>query len=200
MEGASNPPRIAICQPSGQETQCALTEASRLLRMPRPFKPKGLTRARVHGPMDAVGAEDLGIAPAAWKAFAYYATFHLPAEPNRFYEFKPLQQLSCCASINRRNKHPMSEAAEFDLIVIGSGPAGEKTAVHSRAGGTAGYTASVENWNARPRRRTFSFANALSCRRRMTSPARTPERQSGPLLRPPRRSSTRITFVRAAAG
>src|SRR6185437_182658 len=34
------------------------------------------------------------IVPAAWKAFVYYATFHLPAEPNGFYQFNPLQQLS----------------------------------------------------------------------------------------------------------
>jgi thiosulfate reductase cytochrome b subunit len=30
----------------------------------------------------------------AWNVFVYYATFHLPAEPNGFYVFNPLQQLS----------------------------------------------------------------------------------------------------------
>jgi sulfoxide reductase catalytic subunit YedY len=39
------------------------------------------------------------IIPAAWKAFVYYATFHLPAEPNGFYQFNPLQQLSYFATI-----------------------------------------------------------------------------------------------------
>jgi sulfoxide reductase catalytic subunit YedY len=34
------------------------------------------------------------IIPASWKSFVYYATFHLPAEPNGFYQFNPLQQLS----------------------------------------------------------------------------------------------------------
>ena len=34
------------------------------------------------------------IIPAAWKAFVYYATFHLPVEPNGFYQYNPLQQLS----------------------------------------------------------------------------------------------------------
>jgi sulfoxide reductase catalytic subunit YedY len=34
------------------------------------------------------------IVPAAWKAFVYYATLHMPMEPNGFYQFNPLQQLS----------------------------------------------------------------------------------------------------------
>jgi len=34
------------------------------------------------------------IVPASWNAFVHYATFHLPAEPNGFYQFNPLQQLS----------------------------------------------------------------------------------------------------------
>ena len=34
------------------------------------------------------------ILPRAWDVFVYYATFHLPAEPNGFYQFNPLQQLS----------------------------------------------------------------------------------------------------------
>ena len=34
------------------------------------------------------------IIPAAWKSFVHYATFHLPAEPNGFYQYNPLQQLS----------------------------------------------------------------------------------------------------------
>jgi methionine sulfoxide reductase catalytic subunit len=40
-----------------------------------------------------------GIIPAGWKSFVYYATFHLPAEPNGFYQFNPLQQLSYFAVI-----------------------------------------------------------------------------------------------------
>lgn len=40
-----------------------------------------------------------GIVPAAWTSFVHYATFHLPAEPNGFYQFNPLQQLSYCAVI-----------------------------------------------------------------------------------------------------
>jgi thiosulfate reductase cytochrome b subunit len=39
------------------------------------------------------------IVPASWKVFVYYATFHLPAEPNGFYQFNPLQQLSYFAVI-----------------------------------------------------------------------------------------------------
>jgi sulfoxide reductase catalytic subunit YedY len=39
------------------------------------------------------------IVPAAWKAFVYYATLHMPAEPNGFYQFNPLQQLSYFAVI-----------------------------------------------------------------------------------------------------
>lgn len=34
------------------------------------------------------------ILPQAWSAFVHYATFHLPAEPNGFYHYNPLQQLS----------------------------------------------------------------------------------------------------------
>ena len=32
--------------------------------------------------------------PGAWKVFVHYATLHLPPEPNGFYQFNPLQQLS----------------------------------------------------------------------------------------------------------
>src|ERR1039458_1099355 len=39
------------------------------------------------------------IVPAAWKVFVHYATFHLPAEPNGFYQFNALQQLSYFAVI-----------------------------------------------------------------------------------------------------
>ena len=39
------------------------------------------------------------IVPAAWKSFVYYATLHLPVEPNGFYQFNPLQQLSYFAVI-----------------------------------------------------------------------------------------------------
>jgi thiosulfate reductase cytochrome b subunit len=39
------------------------------------------------------------IIPAAWNSFVHYATFHLPAEPNGFYQFNPLQQLSYFAVI-----------------------------------------------------------------------------------------------------
>ena len=34
------------------------------------------------------------IVPDAWAVFVHYATFHLPAEPNGFYHYNPLQQLS----------------------------------------------------------------------------------------------------------
>jgi sulfoxide reductase catalytic subunit YedY len=34
------------------------------------------------------------IVPDAWAYFVHYATLHLPAEPNGFYHYKPLQQLS----------------------------------------------------------------------------------------------------------
>ncbi|MDQ2732961.1 MAG: molybdopterin-dependent oxidoreductase, partial [Armatimonadota bacterium] len=36
----------------------------------------------------------LQIIPEAWKVFVYYATFHLPPEPNGFYAYNALQQLS----------------------------------------------------------------------------------------------------------
>jgi DMSO/TMAO reductase YedYZ molybdopterin-dependent catalytic subunit/thiosulfate reductase cytochrome b subunit len=36
----------------------------------------------------------LQIVPEAWSVFVYYATLHLPTEPNGFYAFNPLQQLS----------------------------------------------------------------------------------------------------------
>jgi sulfoxide reductase catalytic subunit YedY len=39
------------------------------------------------------------IVPAAWNAFIHYATFHLPAEPNGFYQYNPLQQLAYFAVI-----------------------------------------------------------------------------------------------------
>ena len=32
--------------------------------------------------------------PDAWAVFVHYATFHLPPEPNGFYHYNPLQQLS----------------------------------------------------------------------------------------------------------
>jgi DMSO/TMAO reductase YedYZ molybdopterin-dependent catalytic subunit len=35
-----------------------------------------------------------GIVPDAWAVFVHYATFHLPSEPNGFYQYNPLQQLS----------------------------------------------------------------------------------------------------------
>jgi methionine sulfoxide reductase catalytic subunit len=35
-----------------------------------------------------------GIVVASWDAFVHYATFHLPAEPNGFYQYNALQQLS----------------------------------------------------------------------------------------------------------
>ncbi|MEO6848637.1 MAG: molybdopterin-dependent oxidoreductase, partial [Chthoniobacterales bacterium] len=34
------------------------------------------------------------IIPDAWKTFVYYVTLHLPAEPNGFYQYNPLQQLA----------------------------------------------------------------------------------------------------------
>jgi sulfoxide reductase catalytic subunit YedY len=34
------------------------------------------------------------IVPDAWKVFVHYATFHLPPEPNGFYRFNPLQQIT----------------------------------------------------------------------------------------------------------
>lgn len=34
------------------------------------------------------------IIPDAWSVFVHYATFHMPVEPNGFYAFNPLQQLS----------------------------------------------------------------------------------------------------------
>ena len=34
------------------------------------------------------------IVPDAWKVFVHYATFHMPAEPNGFYHYNALQQLS----------------------------------------------------------------------------------------------------------
>jgi DMSO/TMAO reductase YedYZ molybdopterin-dependent catalytic subunit/thiosulfate reductase cytochrome b subunit len=34
------------------------------------------------------------IVPDAWTVFVHYATFHLPPEPNGFYHYNPLQQLS----------------------------------------------------------------------------------------------------------
>jgi DMSO/TMAO reductase YedYZ molybdopterin-dependent catalytic subunit/thiosulfate reductase cytochrome b subunit len=34
------------------------------------------------------------IVPDAWAVFVHYATFHLPPEPNGFYHYNPLQQLS----------------------------------------------------------------------------------------------------------
>ncbi len=34
------------------------------------------------------------IVPQAWNAFAHYATFHLPVEPDGFYYYNPLQQLA----------------------------------------------------------------------------------------------------------
>ncbi len=34
------------------------------------------------------------IVPDAWAYFVYYATFHLPPEPNAFYRYNPLQQLT----------------------------------------------------------------------------------------------------------
>lgn len=37
--------------------------------------------------------------PEAWRVFVYYATFHLPPEPNGFYHFNPLQQLSYFAVV-----------------------------------------------------------------------------------------------------
>jgi sulfoxide reductase catalytic subunit YedY len=39
------------------------------------------------------------IVPAAWNAFVYYATLHMPAEPNGFYQFNSLQKLSYLAVI-----------------------------------------------------------------------------------------------------
>ncbi len=39
------------------------------------------------------------IVPEAWSVFVHYATFHLPAEPNGFYHFNPLQQISYCAVV-----------------------------------------------------------------------------------------------------
>ncbi len=36
----------------------------------------------------------LQIIPDAWSVFVYYATFHLPIEPNGFYHYNALQQLS----------------------------------------------------------------------------------------------------------
>lgn len=37
---------------------------------------------------------DWSIIPNAWKYFVYYATFHLPPEPDGFYAYNPLQKLS----------------------------------------------------------------------------------------------------------
>ncbi|RLS49798.1 MAG: hypothetical protein DWH88_01905 [Planctomycetota bacterium] len=37
---------------------------------------------------------DLGIFVEAWNVFVHYATFHLPVEPDGFYKYNPLQQLS----------------------------------------------------------------------------------------------------------
>ena len=34
------------------------------------------------------------ILPQAWNTFVHYVTFHMPAEPNGFYHYNPLQQLS----------------------------------------------------------------------------------------------------------
>jgi sulfoxide reductase catalytic subunit YedY len=34
------------------------------------------------------------IIPRSWNAFVHYATFHLPYEPNGFYHYNPIQQLS----------------------------------------------------------------------------------------------------------
>ncbi|MFO0938411.1 MAG: molybdopterin-dependent oxidoreductase [Gemmataceae bacterium] len=34
------------------------------------------------------------IVPDAWAVFTHYATFHIPPEPNGFYQYNPLQQLS----------------------------------------------------------------------------------------------------------
>jgi DMSO/TMAO reductase YedYZ molybdopterin-dependent catalytic subunit/thiosulfate reductase cytochrome b subunit len=39
------------------------------------------------------------IVPTAWNVFVHYATFHLPAEPNGFYQFNSLQQLSYFAVV-----------------------------------------------------------------------------------------------------
>jgi methionine sulfoxide reductase catalytic subunit len=39
------------------------------------------------------------IIPAAWNTFAHYATFHLPAEPNGFYYYNPLQQMAYFAVV-----------------------------------------------------------------------------------------------------
>lgn len=39
------------------------------------------------------------IFPDAWAYFVHYATFHLPAEPNGFYQYNPLQQLSYFAVV-----------------------------------------------------------------------------------------------------
>lgn len=39
------------------------------------------------------------ILPQAWRVFVHYATFHLPPEPNGFYHFNPLQQLSYFAVV-----------------------------------------------------------------------------------------------------
>ncbi len=36
----------------------------------------------------------LQIVPDAWAVFVHYATFHMPVEPNGFYRYNPLQQLS----------------------------------------------------------------------------------------------------------
>jgi len=37
---------------------------------------------------------DWHILPGAWSIFVHYATFHLPVEPDGFYRYNPLQQLS----------------------------------------------------------------------------------------------------------
>ncbi len=41
----------------------------------------------------------LNIIPEAWNLFVYYATFHLPVEPNGYYHFNALQQLSYFAVV-----------------------------------------------------------------------------------------------------
>jgi methionine sulfoxide reductase catalytic subunit len=41
----------------------------------------------------------LAAIPDAWRVFVYYATFHLPPEPNGFYAYNPLQQIAYGATV-----------------------------------------------------------------------------------------------------
>ena len=55
--------------------------------------------AFLHRPMEAFGSDLMGNRSRLVESFVYYATFHLPAEPNGFYQYNPLQQLSYFAVI-----------------------------------------------------------------------------------------------------